>query len=137
MFAKDLVFDNNIGDCPICLEERNAFVGHPAECGHRVCVPCFKELASPKFPEPNIRACDFGWKPMCDCAFCRDGNPCSDEMSRWQRESPENAEAFNDAENEQCDHIEQFMEERASLMEMCPLCRTEIRNAPSNSWKMP
>lgn len=155
-YRKDLEFLDPVDPeerCPVCLEAGRRSVRHPAECGHAVCVQCFKEMwwpEGPTYPTPR----EFGYVPppgcpdidgpggLAECAddcLCypnlrKEGNPFANSaMDVWERECPEEFKAYA----ARCDELDAAYYTKLAARadpKACPVCRAHLKDAPSNSW---
>jgi hypothetical protein len=115
-FRKNLVFSEK-EQCPICLETKHRMVGHPAECGHKICKACFVEQwwPVPEYPSPS----EFGLE--------------GDDEDVWAKDFSDEYDAYLFALNKADFDLEQKKAERGDE-QACPVCRAHLRDAPNNSW---
>ena len=132
-FRKNLVFTTDIFTCVICLEETILGVRHPAECGHRCCIGCFKEQWIPKEPD-NIDPQTFGMNRECTCQWCSlPGIPCQGSINRWELNDPVAFRRWLDVNDAHTNEWAEGLKMRPDPA-ACFLCRANVADAPSNDW---
>lgn len=132
-FRKNLVIrDSEPEICCICLDEKKVYVSHPSECGHEMCIDCFREQWWPK-SEVNLEPRDYGFSTTCTCEECVDDIYCVDAIENWEKTCPDDAARWREEENKQQDILDAQLAERANP-EKCPLCRKHLLESSNNSW---
>jgi hypothetical protein len=123
-FTQMLEFSNPIEDCPICLERKPRCIAHPANCGHKVCIECLKEMFWPKRPEHPAYE-EFGFQTLCDCCGDASSKSCDiyeQSLDDWLSGDSNGVKAYYKA----CDVVDQAFDDKIcdrANARRCPLCR--------------
>lgn len=121
-FRKNLAIRiSDLETCCICLDEKTVFVGHPSECGHEMCIECFREQWWPEredYGDPR----DFGFQPTCPSD---EDSDWEDELDKWGKNFPEQAKQWQNEQDMQDFYFEEKLKERSDP-ERCPLCRKHL-----------
>ena len=136
-FRKELVFRDGQEPCPICLGNADRVVEHPAECGHAICIDCFRLQWDPPVLS-DLPPERYGFTSSCgvewwECYHQESTCVCVAEMAIWRRDNPADARRWRMDNTAQHDAYDRTIMERVDPG-ICPLCRADIATAPTNSW---
>jgi hypothetical protein len=112
--------------CPICIQNVELSVKHPAGCGHTVCVGCFTEIWYPA-SIPDVIPEDYG---MPHCKNCTDDDDsvlctCDADWKKWVADCPEEHSRYQTAWLVRNGDTDPFST-RADKFK-CPVCRADGR----------